>query len=104
MSAENTRDLLQDALLKIRSLRAEVSSLRQARNEPIAIVGAGCRFPGGACTPDAFWRLLREGGDAVGDMPPGRWDVQAFSGPKRGSHPRGQTSRVVSSSAVVMIT
>lgn len=47
-------------------------------DEPIAIVGmAGC-FPG---APDigAFWRLLRDGIDAIGSVPPGRWDEREFA-------------------------
>lgn len=39
-----------------------------------SIVGIGCRFPGGADSPEAFWRLLRDGVDAVGPLPPGRFD------------------------------
>ncbi len=41
-------------------------------DEPIAIIGIGCRFPG-ADGPAAFWDLLSEGRDAVGDIPPERW-------------------------------
>ena len=41
---------------------------------PIAVIGVGCRFPGGVTSPDAYWRLLTEGRDAVGTLPPGRWD------------------------------
>ncbi|MFZ0718964.1 SDR family NAD(P)-dependent oxidoreductase [Mycobacterium sp.] len=42
-------------------------------DEPIAVIGIGCRFPG-ADDPAAFWRLLSEGRDAVGDIPPERWN------------------------------
>lgn len=42
-------------------------------HEPLAIVGMACRFPGGAADPEAFWRLLRDGRDAVTSPPPGRW-------------------------------
>ncbi|MEU7584332.1 SDR family NAD(P)-dependent oxidoreductase [Streptomyces sp. NPDC041068] len=46
-------------------------------DDPIAIVGMGCRFPGGADTPDALWQLLASGGDAVADFPSDRgWDVE----------------------------
>jgi iturin family lipopeptide synthetase A len=48
--------------------------------EPIAIVGIGCRFPG-ASGPEAFWRLLRDGKDAVRDVPASRWDADAFYDP-----------------------
>jgi acyl transferase domain-containing protein/acyl carrier protein len=44
----------------------------------IAVVGISCRFPG-ASNPSAFWRLLREGADAIGDLPPGRWDLEGLS-------------------------
>jgi signal transduction histidine kinase len=47
----------------------------------IAIVGIGCRFPGGAVNPDAFWQLLRTGVDPVGEIPPERWDVDSFFDP-----------------------
>lgn len=43
--------------------------------EPIAVVGIGCRFPGGATDPDRFWQLLTAGHDAVTEVPPGRWDA-----------------------------
>ncbi|MEV2228544.1 beta-ketoacyl synthase N-terminal-like domain-containing protein [Streptomyces phaeochromogenes] len=40
----------------------------------VAIIGVGCRFPGGVTSPDTYWQLLTEGRDAVGTLPPGRWD------------------------------
>lgn len=46
-------------------------------DEPIAIVGLGCRFPG-AGDPAAFWRMLRDGKDGISEVPAQRWDVQAL--------------------------
>ncbi|MBI1320606.1 MAG: SDR family NAD(P)-dependent oxidoreductase [Candidatus Hydrogenedens sp.] len=46
-------------------------------HEPIAIVGLGCRLPG-APNPRAYWKLLIEGVDAVGDVPADRWNIDEF--------------------------
>ena len=54
-------------------LRAKVEAYERARYEPIALVGVGCRLPGGVRSAEAFWRLLANGVDAVGDMPPDRF-------------------------------
>jgi acyl transferase domain-containing protein/acyl carrier protein len=54
------------------------------RTEPIAIIGIGCRFPGGAHDPVQFWRLLNDGVDAITDVPDDRWHVQAFYHPDPG--------------------
>ena len=62
-------------------LHDELESLRQTRTDSIAIVGIGCRFPGGADSPAAFWQLLRDGVDAVREVPPDRWDVNAYYDP-----------------------
>ncbi|MBM5790532.1 MAG: type I polyketide synthase [Cyanobacteria bacterium M_surface_10_m1_298] len=43
--------------------------------EPIAIVGIGCRLPGGANSVGQFWDLLRDGRDAISEVPPDRWDL-----------------------------
>lgn len=51
---------------------------RPAPQEPIAVVGMGCRLPGGVNSPDEFWRLLRDGVDTVGAIPDDRWDVADF--------------------------
>ncbi|HWP45771.1 MAG TPA: beta-ketoacyl synthase N-terminal-like domain-containing protein [Candidatus Limnocylindrales bacterium] len=48
--------------------------------EPIAVIGMACRFPG-AGNLEAFWRLLRDGVDAVTEVPADRWDLQAFYHP-----------------------
>ena len=43
---------------------------------PIAVIGLGCRFPGGATSPDRFWSLLAEGRDAITPTPPDRWRAE----------------------------
>ncbi|WP_433178258.1 SDR family NAD(P)-dependent oxidoreductase [Actinoallomurus sp. CA-150999] len=43
--------------------------------EPIAVVGIGCRFPGGVSGPAAYWRFLLDRGDAIREVPDGRWDA-----------------------------
>ncbi|PNV30834.1 modular polyketide synthase, partial [Streptomyces sp. DH-12] len=47
-----------------------------AADEPIAIVGMSCRFPGGTDSPAEFWNLVRSGADAVSGFPEDRgWDL-----------------------------
>jgi acyl transferase domain-containing protein len=62
-------------------LNNKLGRLEQGAIEPIAVTGIGCRFPGGANDPDSFWRLLIEGRDAISEVPPGRWDIDAFYDP-----------------------
>ncbi len=50
------------------------------QNDPIAIVGLSCRFPG-ATNPESFWLLLRDGVDAVSEIPTDRWDINSFFDP-----------------------
>ena len=50
---------------------------RSTHDEPIAIVGLSCRFPG-APDPTAYWRLLRDGVDAIREVPASRWDIDAL--------------------------
>jgi acyl transferase domain-containing protein/NADPH:quinone reductase-like Zn-dependent oxidoreductase/acyl carrier protein len=51
--------------------------------EPVAIVGAACRLPG-AADLEGFWSLLASGGDAVGQLPPDRFNQAAFLHPRKG--------------------
>lgn len=48
------------------------------RNEPVAIIGIGCRYPGSANTPDAFWEILKNGVDCITETPTNRWDWSNF--------------------------
>ena len=78
VESREIRERLESAVLVIRRQQARIAELEAAQTQPVAIVGLGCRFPGGADSPDAFWRLLRDGVDAVGEVPAERWDVDAF--------------------------
>ncbi|MFN0204706.1 MAG: SDR family NAD(P)-dependent oxidoreductase [Planctomycetota bacterium] len=56
-----------------------------ARYEPVAIVGIGCRFPGGASNPGAFWKLLMNATDAIVEVPPERWNLDDYYDSDRGA-------------------
>ncbi|MBW1598462.1 type I polyketide synthase [Streptomyces sp. JJ38] len=60
---------------------ATTSGTAVAADEPVAIVGMACRFPGAADT-DAFWRLLRDGVDAITEVPKERWNADALYDPE----------------------
>jgi acyl transferase domain-containing protein len=57
--------------------------------DPIAIIGIGCRYPGGAHSPEAFWRLLRDGVDAITEVPADRWNPADYYDPTPGQ--KGKT-------------
>jgi len=72
---------LRRALAAIQDLRARLEVAEHASHEPIAIVGLGCRMPGSAVDPEAFWDMLRRGETAIGEVPAERWDVDQFYDP-----------------------
>ena len=69
---------MQNAIYLLKQTQAKLAACQQARSEPIAIIGVGCRFPGGSENPEAFWRLLCDGVDAVAEVPPERWNIDDF--------------------------
>ena len=72
--------LVREALIQLRELRTRLEESEGRMTAPIAVVGLGCRFPK-AAGPMAYWRLLAEGVNAVGEIPRERWDVDAYFDP-----------------------
>src|ERR1700691_6300849 len=79
-SDQSERTLLKSAYAAIQKLQGQLHAAERAHHEPIAIVGMACRFPGGD-NPEAFWEFIARGGDAVREVPPERWDLEAWSDP-----------------------
>ena len=78
---KNDVSRLKRAFHAIEKLQARLDALEYAKTEPIAIIGIGCRFPGGADTPEAFWQLLHDGGDAITEVPADRWNIEDYYDP-----------------------
>jgi len=78
----DTLSPLKRALVAIEDLRARLARA-EGGGEPVAIVGMGCRLPGGVDGPEAFWDLLCEGRDGVVEVPAERWDIDAWYDPER---------------------
>src|SRR5262245_46767436 len=61
--------------------------------DQIAIIRIGCLFLGGIESPDALWQFLSRGGDAVVEVPPDRWNVDAVYDPTPGTPGKAVTRR-----------
>src|ERR1700724_4569315 len=69
---------LKRAILELREMRGKLDEADRRQKEPIAIVGIGLRLPGGANDESSFWQILADGGDAISEIPPHRWDPEAY--------------------------
>ena len=84
---------LKRSLLALRELRAKLEGLEQVKTEPVAIIGMGCRFPGGVDSPESFWEQLSRGESAISELPSGRWDRNAYYDPDPDSPGKMYTTR-----------
>ncbi|GAB3441267.1 hypothetical protein GCM10027436_25600 [Actinophytocola sediminis] len=97
MSDERTLlEYLRRATADLRRTRRELAEARQSPamggREPIAIVGIGCRYPGGVTGLEDLWRLVETGTDAVAGFPEDRgWDVAELYDPEPGTPGRSYT-------------
>ena len=76
MSAELTP--LQRAFLALEETRAKLAAVEARQREPIAVVGIGCRFPGGIAGPADYWSLLNDARSGISIVPASRWDHAPF--------------------------
>lgn len=51
------------------------------KNEPIAIIGMGCKFPGNGNNPDQFWNSILERKDSITEIPKDRWNINRYYDP-----------------------
>ncbi|AOY81500.1 type I polyketide synthase [Moorena producens JHB] len=79
---QNYLKLIKVASDKIANLEAELKTLKSKNNsQAIAIIGMGCRFPGGGAGPQEFWDILHQGVDAIAEVPQDRWSIDDYYDP-----------------------
>jgi acyl transferase domain-containing protein len=81
-SPEQVVEALRASLKEAEWLRVENQRLLAASNEPIAIVGSGCRYPGSVACASDLWELAADGRDVIGEFPNDRgWDLENLYDP-----------------------
>jgi phthiocerol/phenolphthiocerol synthesis type-I polyketide synthase C len=75
---DRARAIITDALRKIDDLSSRLEIAEKSSTEPIAVVGIGCRFPGGVNNADQYWDLLKDERSGIVRVPIERWDADAY--------------------------
>ncbi|MCH9699426.1 MAG: SDR family NAD(P)-dependent oxidoreductase [Gammaproteobacteria bacterium] len=75
---DKQQSLMRRALQELRELRSQVAEYQNAQHEPIAVIGLGCRFPGGCDSPEELWQFLLNGDNARSKVPEQRWNVSDY--------------------------
>lgn len=71
-------DTLRKVYKALKKSQNKLAELEKTQHETIAVIGMGCRFPGGVDDPASFWAMLEQGVDAIVDIPPNRWDASKY--------------------------
>ncbi len=79
---QHATEALRKALVQVERLKRTNRALLERSNEPIAIVGMSCRFPGGIDSPESLWQMVADARDVMSDFPTDRgWDVAGLFDP-----------------------
>ncbi|WTJ86710.1 acyltransferase domain-containing protein [Streptomyces sp. NBC_01538] len=76
---EKLLSYLKRATADLRETRRQLYAVEQRESEPIAIIGMGCRLPGGITSPEDLWRVLEDEGEGISDFPTDRqWPADLY--------------------------